>query len=98
MLLNQEDWENPTNIVAKLNVVVYFTYLHIQIVLLFHNILHTNHRPVIQVVSNSLDRWAALPMLIMGKNILKMNVFPNPFELFQNSLLILPNTFHLVFI
>lgn len=59
MLLNQVDWENPTTIVAKLNVVVYFTYLHIQIIPLFHNILHTNHRPVIQVVSNSLDRWAA---------------------------------------
>lgn len=66
MLFNQVDWENPTNIVAKLNV-VYFTYLRIQIVPLFHNILHTNHRPVIQVVSNPFDRWAALPMSIMGE-------------------------------
>lgn len=67
MLLNQVDWENPTNIVGKLNVVVYFTYLHIQIVPLFHNILHTNHIPVIQVVSKSLERWAALQMSIMGE-------------------------------
>lgn len=66
MLLNQVDWENPTIIVAKLND-VYFIYLPILIVPLFHNILHTNHRAVIRVVSNPLDRWTLVPMSIMGE-------------------------------
>ena len=85
MLLKQVDRENPTNVVAQFKVVNCFSYLGIQIVPLLNNIIETNYRPVMQEISNSLDRWAALPMSLMGKiNTLKMNVLPKLLYLFQN--------------
>lgn len=69
---------------AQFRVVNCFTYLGIQIVPLLNNIIETNYRPVMQDVSNSLDRWAALPMSLMGRiNTLKMKVLPKLLYLFQ---------------
>lgn len=83
MLLNQVDRKNPTNVVAQFKVVNRFSYLGIQIVPLLNNIIEINYRPVMQGISVSLDRWAALPMSLMGKiNTLKMNVLPKLLYLF----------------
>lgn len=52
---------------------------------LLNNIIEINYSPVMQGISISLDRWAALPMSLMGKiNTLKMNVLPKLLYLFQN--------------
>lgn len=69
-LLNQVDRENPSNVVVQFRVVNFFTYLFIQIVPLLNSIRETNHRPVMQDVSNSLDRWAALPVSLREEQIL----------------------------
>lgn len=85
LLLNHTDRENPTNVTAQFKVVNCFSYLGIQIVPSLSNIIVTNYRPVMQEISNSLDRWAALPMSLMGRiNSLKMNVLPKLLYLFQN--------------
>lgn len=85
MLLNQADRENPSNIIAQLKVVNCFTYLGIRIDPLLNNIIESNYRPVMQDVSNDLDRWAALSMSLMGRiNTLKMDVLPKMLYLFQN--------------
>jgi len=62
MLLNQVDRENPTNVVSQFKVVNCFSYLGIEIVPLLNNIIESNYRPVMQGISTSLNRWAALPM------------------------------------
>jgi len=66
MLLNQVDRENPTNVVSQFKVVNCFSYLGIEIFPLVNNIIESNYRPVMQGISTSLDRWAALPMSLMG--------------------------------
>lgn len=57
MLLNQVDLENPNNAVSQFKVVNCFTYVGIQIVPLLNNIIESNYKPVMQEISNSLDRW-----------------------------------------
>lgn len=87
MLLNHKERENPPTVAAQFKVVDCFTYLGIQIVPLLNNIVEINYRPVVQEISNSLDRWASLPMSLIGKiNTLKMNVLPKLLYsyLFQN--------------
>ncbi|CAI5652659.1 unnamed protein product [Oreochromis niloticus] len=85
MLINQLDRENPTSVVTQFKVVNSFTYLGIQIVPLLKDIIEINYNSVMQDVSNSLDRWTALPMSLMGKiNTLKMNILPKLLYLFQN--------------
>lgn len=106
MLLNQVDRENPPNVVAQFKVVNCFTYLGIPIVPLLNNIIETNYRPVMKEISDSLDRWAALPMSLIGKiNTLKMNVLPKLLFLSLLFTSVTPkqftfsdeNTFHKVF-
>lgn len=81
-LINQVDWANPTDIVAHCCCLLrLFRCSDCSI----HNILHTDHRPVIQVVSSSLDGWAALPM----SKIYSKRMY---LELIQISPLLLPNS------
>ncbi len=62
-----------------------FTYLGIRITPKIDDLVETNYNPVIESVSESINRWSTLPISMIGRiNILKMNVLPKFLYLFHS--------------
>ena len=62
-----------------------FTYLGIRITPKIDDLVETNYNPVIESVSESINRWSTLPISMIGRiSILKMNVLPKFLYLFHS--------------
>ena len=70
------------------------TYLGIRITPKVEDLVETNYNPVIESISESINRWSMLPISIIGRiNILKMNVLPKFLYLFHSIPLSSPINF-----
>ena len=62
-----------------------FTYLGIKITPKTENLISANYDPMVDSVSESINRWSTLPISMVGRiNILKMNVLPKFLYLFHS--------------
>lgn len=71
-----------------------FTYLGIKITPNIKEIISINYDPLVKKVIDSLERWNALPISIIGRiNIIKMSILPKFLYFFQSIPLPLPASF-----
>lgn len=62
-----------------------FTYLKIRNTPKMEDLVETNYNPVIESVSESINRWSMLPISMIGRiSILKVNVLPKFLYLFHS--------------
>lgn len=94
MFLNEEDRKNPT---VKTNFTIAtdgFKYLGIQITPNLKEIVSTNYNPLVDKVTETLERWSNLPISMIGRiNVLKMSILPKFLYYFQALPLPLPQSF-----
>uniref|UniRef100_A0A671X7A5 Reverse transcriptase domain-containing protein n=1 Tax=Sparus aurata TaxID=8175 RepID=A0A671X7A5_SPAAU len=94
LFLKQSDRVNPPIQTPFKVVLDSFTYLGIKITTKIDNLISANYDPVIETVTDSINRWSLLPISMIGRiNILKMNVLPKFLYLFQSIPLSPPTHF-----
>lgn len=94
LLLDGGKKENSLPEASPFKVVDQFAYVGIQIGPKIDLIVKTNYEPLMEEMSQSVNRWMSLSLSIIGRiNILKMNILPKLLYLFQNVPLPPPDDF-----
>lgn len=94
MLLNKEERENP-NINTDFTLANEgFKYLGIKITPDLSKIITANYNPLVDEVTETLNRWSNLPISMIGRiHIIKMSILPKFLYYFQTLPLPLPQSF-----
>lgn len=94
LFLNKNERQNPPIIMSFSASQKGFTYLGINIVPEIENIVASNYDPLVQSVTESLNRWMPMPISMLGRiNVLKMSILPKFLHLFQSIPLPLSQSF-----
>lgn len=94
LILNEDERINSTYNRQFTNTPEGFIYLGIKITPNIKTIIATNYDPLVKKIIDSLERWKALPISIIGRiNIIKMSVLPKILYLFQSIPLPPPTSF-----
>lgn len=94
LFLNKQERSNPIVKSPFFNAKEGFTYLGIKITPEIKTIIPTNYDPLIDEVSETLDRWMTLPISMIGRiNLIKMSILPKFLYLFQSLPLPLSGSF-----
>lgn len=96
LLLNEDKTENLQPEISQFKTVDQLTYLGITIGLRPDLTVKINYEPLMEEITQSINRWMSLPLSMIGRiNILKMNTLPKILYLFQNIPLSPPDDFFL---
>lgn len=72
-----------------------FRYLGVKITPELRDIVSANYDPLVDGVTEKLNRWSNLPISMIGRiNIIKMTILPQCLYYFQTLPLPLPNMFY----
>lgn len=95
LFLNEEERRNPKINTPFMATQEGFKYLGIKIAPELGDIVPTNYNPLVDEVTEKLDRWSKLPISMIGRiNLIKMSIIPKFIYLFQALPLPLPSNFH----
>lgn len=94
LFLNEQERLHPIISHPFLHASNGFKYLGITITPQLDKMVPTNYDPCVSRVRESLNRWASLPLSLIGRiNVIKMNILPKFLYLFQSIPLAPPPTF-----
>lgn len=94
LFLNKNDTQNPEILTPFSATQEGFIYLGVKIVPEIENIVPLSYDPIVQSITESLNRWMPMPIFMLGRiNILKMSILPKFLYLFQSIPLPLSQTF-----
>lgn len=93
LFLNKNERQSPQVISPFLASQRGFTYLGVNIVPEIENIVASNYDPLVQSITESLNRWMLMPISMLGRiNVLKMSILPKFLHLFQYIPLLYPTS------
>lgn len=94
MFLNKEERHNPIVHTPFVTTTEGFRYLGVKITPDLREITPANYDPLVDGVTESLNRWSTLPISMIGRiNIIKMTILPKILYYFQTLPLPLPDRF-----
>ena len=95
LFLNEEERCNPKINTPFMATQDGFKYLGIKISPKIDDIVPTNYDPLVDEMTEKLDRWSKLPISMIGRiNLIKMSIIPKFIYLFQALPLPLPSNFN----
>uniref|UniRef100_A0A3B5R0Z3 Reverse transcriptase domain-containing protein n=1 Tax=Xiphophorus maculatus TaxID=8083 RepID=A0A3B5R0Z3_XIPMA len=95
MFLNEEERRSPIVTTPFKTTTKGFTYLGIKVTPSLNEISITNYNPLVEKVTEMLNRWSNLPISIIGRiNLLKMTILPKFLYYFQTLPLPLSDSFY----